>query len=165
MAAHDNQIGTFLFSDAMNLTLRTAENQMLLFRGNAQSPGEFLQMGFRLILNLFLYGREIHGHIAAVGKAEGFDHMHDVQLSPIGLRQSLCLGGDRRRFGARPRGGQRHRGGRDGGIRARDRRRPGLADGLASRGRVDPPRGIGKRLIATAAARADAPSVLMAGVI
>lgn len=80
MAAHNDQVGLLLFGDAVDLTFGSPENKVLPGGINVQTCRKLAQVGFRLLLNLFLHRRQIHGHVAAVRQAQRFDHMHDMHL-------------------------------------------------------------------------------------
>ena len=59
-----------------------------------QGCSELGEMGFGLIMNLFLDRRQIHGDVAAISQAERLDHVHYMQFCLIGVRKSNGSFGD-----------------------------------------------------------------------
>ena len=65
---------------AVDFAFRAPEDQVPALRGNAEPVGELGEMRLRLLVNLFLHGGQVHGDVAAVGQAQGFDDMDHVQF-------------------------------------------------------------------------------------
>ena len=100
MTTHNDEISTDLTGHIVDFNLRSAEHQVLIFRGNAPSLGKLSQVDLRGLLNLFLDGGQIHRYITTVGKAEGFDDVNATEVCIERLRQGAGpLGHGSRFFG------------------------------------------------------------------
>ena len=80
VCSHDYHVNFFRFGDPVNFDLRGSENELLAVLGNAEVLGERGQVGSCLVVDLILHRGEVHWNLAAVGEAEGFDHVDDVQF-------------------------------------------------------------------------------------
>ncbi len=100
MAANDDDVGADALRGAMNLALGPPKDQMLAVGRDAKGCGKFREMGFRLLVDLVLHGRQIHGNVTAVCQAQWFYHVHDVHLGVERLsKPSGALGHEMRFFG------------------------------------------------------------------
>jgi hypothetical protein len=80
MASNDDEIGILALRYALNLALWSTEDEILPLGRNCQRRGELGQMRLRLVMDLILHTRKIHGDVAAVGKTQRFYYMHDAEI-------------------------------------------------------------------------------------
>ena len=80
MAAHHDEVGIEFGGQGVDFDFRPPHNQVAVFRVDAVGRAEALQLLAGLLVNLVLDTGEVHGNVAAVGKAQGFDDVDQVQL-------------------------------------------------------------------------------------
>ena len=80
VAADDDEVTADLVRNALNFAFRSAEDQVLTISGYFQAACEFAEMRFCLFLDLLLHRRQIHRHVTAVGKAQRFYDVHQVEF-------------------------------------------------------------------------------------
>ena len=78
VAAHDDQVGLKVCRLGVYLHLRFAEDDMLMLRINIVCFRQSQHLLASLLVYLFLYSREIHRNITAIGKAEWLDNMNQM---------------------------------------------------------------------------------------
>src|SRR5262245_43846623 len=80
MATDHDHVDVLLVREPMDLGFGPTKDQVLAFRRNADRTGELGEMRLRLLVNLFLHRRKIHGNVPAIREAKRFDHVDDVKL-------------------------------------------------------------------------------------
>ena len=80
VAADDDEIHFPGLRDPVYFAFRAPEHQVLALRRNAETIGELGKVRPGLLVNLFLHGRQVHGNVASVGQAQGFDDVYRVQF-------------------------------------------------------------------------------------
>ena len=80
MTSNYDEIRFQFVRQAVDFAVRAAKNEVATFGGQAVLLGEIAQVALGLFVYLVLYRGDIHWYISAIGKAQGFNDVHRVQL-------------------------------------------------------------------------------------
>ena len=89
VGAHNDEVATDFLGDAVDFRFRSTEDQVLALLRNLQGGAEIPELALGLLVNLVLHAGEIHGNIAPVSEAEGFNDVQHGHYCTAGRSKGL----------------------------------------------------------------------------